>query len=124
MEVVRVWILAPWHHFLFREFAITVSIAILLSGLLSLTLTPMLCSRFLGDHTQRGALHARLDRRFGRMRDGYRASLTWAVDHWGAMLGVGGLMLALTFVLFAQVRRGFIPSEDTGQVIGVVQQPV
>jgi HAE1 family hydrophobic/amphiphilic exporter-1 len=108
---------------LFGEFAITVGIAILLSGLLSLTLTPMLCSRFLGENTEQRALSAALDRGFGRVREGYRVSLTWAVDHWGAMLGVGGLILALTFVLFAEVRRGFIPSEDTGQIIGTTQAP-
>jgi HAE1 family hydrophobic/amphiphilic exporter-1 len=108
---------------LFSEFAVTVSIAILLSGLLSLTLTPMLCSRYLGDRPRRGALYTALDRGFDRVREGYGASLTWAVDHWGAMLGLGGLILALTFVLFAQVRRGFIPSEDTGQIIGTTQAP-
>jgi HAE1 family hydrophobic/amphiphilic exporter-1 len=108
---------------LFGEFAMTVSIAILLSGLLSLTLTPMLCSRFLRDHAQHGTLYTGLDSGFERMREGYRVSLTWAVDHWGAMLAVGGLILALTFVLFAQVRRGFVPSEDTGQIIGTTQAP-
>jgi len=108
---------------LFSEFAVTVSIAILLSGLLSLTLTPMLCSRYLGSGPQHGALYTALDRGFGRVREGYGASLTWAVDHWGAMLGLGGLILALTFVLFAQVRRGFIPSQDTGQIIGTTQAP-
>jgi HAE1 family hydrophobic/amphiphilic exporter-1 len=108
---------------LFSEFAVTVSIAILLSGLLSLTLTPMLCSRFLRRHSHHGTAGVGLDGSFGRIRDSYRASLTWSVDHWGAMLGVGGLILALTFVLFAQVRRGFIPSEDTGQIIGTTQAP-
>jgi HAE1 family hydrophobic/amphiphilic exporter-1 len=107
---------------LFSEFAVTVGIAILLSGLLSLTLTPMLCSRFLRQRS-RGSAGVGLDGSFGRIRDRYRASLTWSVDHWGAMLGVGGLILALTFVLFAQVRRGFIPSEDTGQIIGTTQAP-
>jgi hydrophobic/amphiphilic exporter-1 (mainly G- bacteria), HAE1 family len=108
---------------LFSEFAMTVSIAILLSGLISLTFTPMLCSRFLGDHAQPGALHRALDRSFDYLRERYRMTLTWAVDHWGTMLGAGGLILALTFVLFAQVRRGFIPSEDTGQVIGTTLAP-
>jgi len=108
---------------LFSEFAITVGIAILLSGLLSLTLTPMLCSRFLGDDTRHGALDKGLDRGFNRLREWYRMSLTWAVDRWGIMLGVGGLILALTFALFAEVRRGFIPIEDTGQIIGTTLAP-
>jgi HAE1 family hydrophobic/amphiphilic exporter-1 len=108
---------------LFSEFAITVSIAILLSGLLSLTLTPMVCSRFLGDNTQHDAPSTDLNRGFDRVREGYRVSLTWAVDHWGMMLGVGGLILALTCILFFEVRRGFIPGEDTGQIIGTTQAP-
>jgi HAE1 family hydrophobic/amphiphilic exporter-1 len=108
---------------LFSEFAITASIAILLSGVLSLTLTPMLCSRFLQGHTQQKPDRERTNTVFGRLRDGYRYSVTWAVDHWGVMLALGVCILALTFVLFAQVRRGFIPSEDTGQVIGTTQAP-
>jgi HAE1 family hydrophobic/amphiphilic exporter-1 len=108
---------------LFSEFAMTVSIAILLSGLLSLTLTPMLCSRFLGNATAQGAPDRASDAVFERVREIYKLSLTWAVDHWGTMLGLGALILVLTFVLFAEVRRGFIPSEDTGQIIGTTQAP-
>jgi hydrophobic/amphiphilic exporter-1 (mainly G- bacteria), HAE1 family len=108
---------------LFSEFAVTVSIAILLSGVLSLTLTPMLCGRFLHGHTRQDANREKTNGISVRLRDGYRLSVTWAVDHWGVMLGLGGCILVLTFVLFAQVRRGFIPSEDTGQVIGTTQAP-
>jgi HAE1 family hydrophobic/amphiphilic exporter-1 len=108
---------------LFSEFAVTASIAILLSGVLSLTLTPMLCGRFLHGHTQQNANREKTNGTFGRLRDGYRLSVTWAVDHWGVMLGLGVFILGLTFVLFTQVRRGFIPSEDTGQVIGTTQAP-
>ena len=104
---------------LFSEFAVTVSIAILLSGLLSLTLTPMLGSRFLGTESLNGAF----DRTFERVRQAYRQTLIWAVDHWGIMLGVAVLILMLTVILFAQVRRGFIPSEDTGQIIGTTLAP-
>jgi len=108
---------------LFSEFAMTVGIAILISGFVSLTLTPMLCSRFLKESERHGKLYDSLERGFDRMRDLYRVGLTWAVDHWGAMLGVGGAILVLTFVLFALVPKGFIPSEDTGQVIGNTQAP-
>jgi HAE1 family hydrophobic/amphiphilic exporter-1 len=108
---------------LFSEFAVTVSIAILLSGVLSLTLTPMLCGRFLHGHTQQKPDREKTKAVFARLRDGYRYSVTWAVDHWGVMLALGVCILALTFVLFAQVRRGFIPSEDTGQVIGTTEAP-
>ena len=108
---------------LFSEFAMTVGIAILISGFVSLTLTPMLCSRFLRDRTSTGGNLQQPGQGLRRVRDSYRVSLTWAVDHWRAMLGVGGLILALTFVLFALVPRGFIPSEDTGQIIGTTQAP-
>ena len=103
---------------LFSEFAMTVGIAILISGLVSLTLTPMLCSRFIKDSERHGELYTRLERAFDRSRDAYRVGLTWSVDHWRTMLWTGGAILVLTFVMFALVPKGFIPSEDTGQVLG------
>ena len=102
---------------LFSEFAMTVGIAILISGLVSLTLTPMLSSRFIKDSERHGRLYNTLERGFERARDGYRNGLTWSVDHWPAMLGLAGAILALTLLLFAVVPKGFIPSEDTGQVL-------
>ena len=103
---------------LFSEFAMTVGIAILLSGLISLTLTPMLCSRFIRDSERHGRIYTTLEQAFDRSRDAYRIGLTWSVDHWRTMLWSGGAILLLTFVLFALVPKGFIPSEDTGQVLG------
>ncbi len=110
---------------LFSEFAVTVAIAILVSGLVSLTFTPMLCSRFLTAIVprRRGKIHAALERGFDRVREFYRVSLLEALAHWPAMLGVAGAMLVFTFILFAWVPKGFIPSEDTGQVIGTTQAP-
>ncbi len=103
---------------LFSEFAMTVGIAILISGLVSLTLTPMLCSRFIKDSERHGKLYTTLENAFDRSRDAYRVGLTWSVDHWRTMLWAGGAILLLTFVMFALVPKGFIPSEDTGQVLG------
>ena len=102
---------------LFSEFAMTVGIAILISGFVSLTLTPMLSSRFIKDSERHGRLYNTLERGFERSRDWYRATLTWSVDHWRTMLGVAAGILLLTFLFFYLVPKGFIPSEDTGQVL-------
>ncbi|HET7923226.1 MAG TPA: efflux RND transporter permease subunit, partial [Gammaproteobacteria bacterium] len=101
---------------LFREFALTVAIAILISGLVSLTLTPMLCSRYIKDSHRHGKLYNTLERGFNWLRNWYGRTLTWSVDHWRTMLGVAVAMLALTFYFFIVVPKGFIPTEDTGQV--------
>lgn len=108
---------------LFREFALTVTIAILISGLVSLTLTPMLSSRFLKDSHRHGKLYGSLENAFNAARDGYGYTLAWAVDHWRTMLAVAGITLALTFYFFAVVPKGFIPKEDTGLIIGSTQAP-
>jgi len=108
---------------LFGEFAITVAIAILISGVISLTLTPMLCSRFLKESERHGRLYHVLETAFDKSRDAYGRSLTWSVDHWRTMLVIAGLMLVLTFYFFAVVPKGFIPSEDTGLIIGSTQAP-
>ena len=108
---------------LFGEFAATVAIAILISGAVSLTLTPMLCSRLLGEPRGFAARLSGPARGFERIRDAYVASLGWAVEHWRAMLAVSALMLALTVWLFAEVPKGFIPAEDTGLVIALTRAP-
>ncbi|MDE2195814.1 MAG: efflux RND transporter permease subunit [Gammaproteobacteria bacterium] len=108
---------------LFREFAITVAIAILISGLVSLTLTPMLCSRFIKDSKRHGRLYGTLEKAFERSRAWYGRTLTWSVDHWRSMLVVAGITLVLTFYFFAVVPKGFIPTEDTGLIIGSTQAP-
>lgn len=108
---------------LFREFALTVAIAILISGLVSLTLTPMLCSRFLKQSERHGRLYHALERGFDRARDWYGYTLTWSVDHWHSMLAVSAFLLVATFYLFGVVPKGFIPSEDTGQIIADTKAP-
>jgi hydrophobic/amphiphilic exporter-1 (mainly G- bacteria), HAE1 family len=99
---------------LFREFAVTITTAILISGAVSVTLTPMLCSRFLNS----AALHSK--GRFARFMEaafqgtfrGYRWSLGLALRHRRAMLGVFAAVLAGTIVMFGVVPKGFIPDQD------------
>lgn len=110
---------------LFYEFAMTVAIAILLSGLVSLTLTPMLCSRFLGptDAKPHGRVYLWLERGFDAMRDAYGASLAWSLERWRLMLVLAAATLVLTVYFFAVIPKGFIPTEDTGQIIASVVAP-
>jgi len=108
---------------LFREFALTVTIAILISGVVSLTLTPMLSSRFLKGNERHGRLYNILEHGFNRVRDSYGRTLTWSVDHWRTMLTVAALILGLSLYLFGAISKGFIPSEDTGQIIADTKAP-
>ncbi len=103
---------------LLHEFAVTIIVAVLLSGFVSLTLTPLLCSRML--RLERDEAHGRVYAFAGRMFDyllaGYRASLTLVLAHRRlAMLGFGALFIA-TGVLFTYMPKGFLPSDDVGQL--------
>jgi HAE1 family hydrophobic/amphiphilic exporter-1 len=108
---------------LFREFAVTVSAAILVSGFVSLTLTPMLCSRFLKPPAEahHGRIYALTERFFQGMLSFYRRTLEICLAHRPVVMAVAGLTLVGTAVLFYVVPRGFIPSEDTGQIIGFTE---
>jgi hydrophobic/amphiphilic exporter-1 (mainly G- bacteria), HAE1 family len=100
---------------LFREFAVTITAAILISGVVSVTLTPMLCSRFLNI----SALHAKagfagvMERLYSRLFRSYQWSLALVLRHRPAMLGVFAAVLAATAAMFAAVPKGFVPTEDT-----------
>ncbi|HXD75181.1 MAG TPA: efflux RND transporter permease subunit [Vicinamibacterales bacterium] len=101
---------------LFREFAITITAAILVSGVVSVTLTPMLCSRFLQVvHTKRG-LAGFLDRAFDRMFDGYKWSLGLVLRYRIVMIFLFGVILAATVEMFGIVPKGFIPDQDNDQM--------
>jgi multidrug efflux pump len=110
---------------LFREFAITLSTAILVSMVISLTTTPMMCSRVLrSEHEARhGRLYRWSERVFNKIQTGYRKSLVWVLDHPALMLLVFLGTLALNVVLIAKVPKGFFPQQDTGVLNGGMQGP-
>ena len=103
---------------LFHEFAVTISAAILVSGFVSLTLTPMLCSRFLrAEHTtQHGRFYRTVEAGYEAMYTFYERTLKSAMRHRRLMLLFSLAILAGTVVLFRLVPKGFIPNEDTGQL--------
>ncbi|HEY3570534.1 MAG TPA: efflux RND transporter permease subunit [Thermoanaerobaculia bacterium] len=108
---------------LFREFAVTIGASVLVSGFVSLTLTPMLCSRFLRPpHEQRhGRFYQASERVFDRALGVYSAGLRWSLRH-RLTLALGSLaVLVATGWLFTQIPKGFIPDEDTGQIIAFTE---
>jgi multidrug efflux pump len=110
---------------LFREFAETLSITILISLIMSLTLTPMLCARFLRHQTatlkRPNGFVRGLESGFEWLLDGYRSSLSWALRHAGIVGVILLLTIALNVLLFVVVPKGFFPDQDTGLIIGTVQ---
>ena len=104
---------------LLREFAVTICVSILVSGFISLSLTPMLCSRYLRPPHQEK--HGRLYHALGRFHDGmnriYEASLKWVMQHHVTTMVGSVVVLLATIYVFGLVPKGFIPSEDIGQII-------
>jgi multidrug efflux pump len=110
---------------LFREFAITLSVTILVSAVVSLTLTPMMCARILR-HTpkeQEGGLARSLESGFERSIALYGRTLTWVLARQRATLLVFMATLVATGYLFYVVPKGFFPVQDTGVIIGVTEAP-
>ena len=109
---------------LFREFAVTIGVAILVSGVVSLSLTPMLCSRFLKPHGG-AARHGRLYNALEALFDGtlrlYERGLRRVLLHRKATIAGSALVLLATVVLFGRIPKGFLPSEDIGQVFGFTE---
>jgi multidrug efflux pump len=110
---------------LFREFAITLSTAIIVSMLISLTTTPMMCAYLLKD--ERTVTHGRLyqisERGFTRMLSAYSRTLAWVLKHPGPMLTLLLLTIALNFYLMDIIPKGFFPQQDTGAITGSVRGP-
>jgi multidrug efflux pump len=110
---------------LFREFAVTLSTAIFVSMIISLTTTPMMCAYWLKN--ERGQKHGRMYMAGERFFDGvlslYRRTLHWVLDHPALTLIVLFLTIALNVVLIIKIPKGFFPPEDTGALAGAVQGP-
>ncbi|MDP2026541.1 multidrug efflux RND transporter permease subunit [Sulfuriferula sp.] len=108
---------------LFREFAVTLSIAIVISLVVSLTLTPMLASRWLKPRDEKppSRVGAWADHAYARLLRGYDRSLTWALRHHRIMLLVFFATIGLNIYLYAMVPKGFFPQQDTGLMIGNIQ---
>ncbi|QTL05415.1 efflux RND transporter permease subunit [Aquabacter sp. L1I39] len=108
----------------FREFAVTISIAILVSGFVSLTLTPMLCARVLKavDHHKKPPFFFRLsEAMFDAWLAGYRRSLDFVLRHRFPMLLVTFATIGLSVYLYIAIPKGFFPTEDTGFITGTVE---
>jgi multidrug efflux pump len=108
---------------MFREFALTLTIAVVVSAVVSLTLTPMMCGRLLRAEPERRG--NRMTRGFSAMVDGsvafYERTLHWVLRHQGATLAVTFATLAATVVLYAAMPKGFLPLQDTGMIVAVTE---
>jgi len=108
---------------LLHEFAVTIAAAILVSGLVSLTLTPMLCSRFLRPprEERHGRLYDLTERFFQGMLTVYDRTLKWVLGHQRKTMMVSGLLLLVTAGLFAAIPKGFLPNEDQGTIFAFTE---
>jgi multidrug efflux pump len=110
---------------LFREFAITLGVTILISALVSLTLTPMMCARLLKHmpESEQNRFHRASGRLLERVIAAYDRSLTRVLKHQGLTLTVAAATMVLTVVLYAWAPKGFFPIQDTGVILGISQAP-
>jgi multidrug efflux pump len=108
---------------LFREFAVTLSITILVSAFVSLTLTPMMAAKLLRHRpeAQQGWFYRTSERFFERMIAFYGRTLEWVLNYQTATLLVAVATVVLTFVLFMIIPKGFFPVQDTGVILGVTE---
>ena len=108
---------------LFHEFAVTIGAAILISGFVSLTLTPMLASRFLKHQSEvhHGRIYDLSERAFNGLLGGYERGLKWSIAHRRLVMIFSGVVLVLTGWLFTIIPKGFLPSEDASRAMVFTQ---
>jgi HAE1 family hydrophobic/amphiphilic exporter-1 len=108
---------------LLHEFAVTICAAILVSGIVSLTLTPMLCSRYLKPHAEQkpSRVFDWSEAQFQKLLRGYERSLDWALARPRLILGIFVGTIALTALLYTQTSKDFLPGGDTGQIIAFTE---
>src|SRR4051812_18302226 len=111
---------------LFREFAVTISVAVLISGFIALTLTPMLCSRLLKPHSENqkhGKWYDVTEGAFQAVVRGYTRSLGWVMTHRPVTLAFSGLVLVATWFVWTNIPKGLFPPDDTGSLNANAQAP-
>lgn len=108
---------------LFIEFALTLASAVLVSGFVALTLTPMMCSVVLREHTSHGRAYQAIEQMFEGLTRAYRTGLTWALGQRTLVLALGLVVALGSVALFKIVKSELAPLEDRGVVFGVVSAP-
>jgi multidrug efflux pump len=110
---------------LFREFAITLAITILISAVVSLTLVPMLCAKLLRTHREeevnQGSFHQRTERIYERIVAAYDRQLIWVLQHQKLTMVVAVGTLFLTIIMYAAIPKGFFPLQDTGFIQAITE---
>jgi multidrug efflux pump len=110
---------------LFREFAVTLSVTILVSAVVSLTLTPVMCAKLLRHRpaSQQGRFYRASESMFNSVIDYYGRTLTWVLRHQTATLWVAAATLVCTVLLYVYIPKGFFPVQDTGVILGISAAP-
>jgi multidrug efflux pump len=106
---------------LFREFAVTLSVAIVISMVISLTATPSMCAHLLKQHESHGRLYRVSDRAFNRLVNAYGKTLSVVLRHPAITLAVLLATIALNIYLYTYVPKGFFPQQDNGRLMGAIQ---
>ena len=110
---------------LFREFAVTLSVTILVSAVVSLTLTPVMCAKLLRHkkEAEQGRFYRASENAFNHVIEYYSKSLGWVLRHQVATLWVAGATLVFTVLLYIYIPKGFFPVQDTGVILGISEAP-